>query len=1509
MEEKKLVKSRKKKWPVFILYLVLGVFSILLIAGFVFRQPVVQSYILKKVSHIVAQKTNTRLGFQSLRIDIFRGVRINNLYLSDSTGDTIVRVARLSARPDLLNLLSGNFKLHSVRMDSLDFYLINPKGGNDYTFVEFIKKLESSDTIGGSASFHLNISKIDLQHVHFRLWDKNVHDTVGPHTIDFANLNVFDATIRAKNFSLVNDSMHFQLTELKGKEQSGFEIKKLSTDMTLGPHWFIFNNLKAEANYSIIQANYTMHTKSWNTYSYYIDSVQMTAELGHSVLHMSDLGYFSDVMFNMPDVLNISGGNATGTVADIRAHNLNLNFGNETHFEGDVSFKGLPDFYSSYITANIKNFNTSARDIQQFYYPGDSAIAIKLPQLISYFNPVSISGTFKGYYEDFFSNLTIKPEKQGLLTLGLSVKTHNNHLIRLGVDVHAENFPLDEILNTNGILANTNLDGTIRLQDLPLQGKNNFDFNIKSLEFNGYNYRNIRYNGRLTNDSLFNSLIVLDPNLGLKLNGNIILGEQPEYNFDLNLTHSDFTQLNWWNDKDFHLKTNAVIHFSGNNLTQLAGSIKMDHTVLQFGEQQYPVQQIVINKTRALNHEAIDFNSDILNWKLDGDYQVTELPVIIPRLLHHFYTTVQADTTHNKYNSRNLDFSLKLLQPAIIGEQFVKGLSISPDTYIEGRVDFQHPDIKAKGYSSKIAYQGIDLIDNNLLAQTSSKNLEVHYNIHNLILKDSTKNDKSVFGMDSLSLRLRTQLDTLRFGAGWNNHNSKWKNSGLIDGYFVNNNKSKELRFSKAKVYVNDTLWQIDRQNKMFKGKSGWNFEHFLINGGKSQIAIQGALPEDNGDSLEVAFRQWNLSNLALVWKYFGFDLNGTLNGYLNVSKRGGNYSPVANLTIDGLALNRSRLGTAYILSTWDNVNSSAFIKAQIIDKRVLPYRKTFGVEGFYYPYRAKQQFDLTGTFDKMRVRGANRFLREYVSHLKGKATGKVHLTGSMSEPDLSGSVTLDTVSMVVNYLNTKYSFNQNKFVFNKNYIDFGKFRIYDTLGNYGEIEGKLLFHYFNDPSLDVHLTTNRLLFFNTQQQPNDVYFGTAVASGKVDITGPLDNITLNMNVQSDNGTSVVLPLDYSTELSDKDFIIFEKPRDTAENNTNETVLNLPQSAPSQYQINLNMGVRPSANLKIYLPSAMGTIESQGEGELNLYVNSAGDVNLAGDYVVDKGSLNFTLADFVRKHLELVKGGRISWSGDPYKATVNIKGLYKVKADLSTLGVTIDSTASFKNRVNVNCYVVLSHELFNPQISFQITFPDLDPDMQRLVYAQLDTTNQALMNQEMISLLVLGTFTMSNAIKVDLTSSYYKILSNQLSSLLSKISKDFDVGLNYKPGDNISKEEFDVALSTQLFDNRLMINGNFGMSYDRQNRQASNLVGDVDIGYKLTKDGRWLLKVYNHSNVNSWYYYSNYDKISPYTQGVGIAYRKSFDNIAELFGRRKKPVQKEDKKKDQKKDEKPKSKQ
>jgi hypothetical protein len=60
-------------------------------------------------------------------------------------------------------------------------------------------------------------------------------------------------------------------------------------------------------------------------------------------------------------------------------------------------------------------------------------------------------------------------------------------------------------------------------------------------------------------------------------------------------------------------------------------------------------------------------------------------------------------------------------------------------------------------------------------------------------------------------------------------------------------------------------------------------------------------------------------------------------------------------------------------------------------------------------------------------------------------------------------------------------------------------------------------------------------------------------------------------------------------------------------------------------------------------------------------------------------------------------------------------------------------------------------------------------------------------------------------------------------------------------------------------------------------------VGDFDINYKITKEGQVRVKAYNHANES----YLSTDN-APYTQGLGLFYRKEFDSLKDLFKRKEK---------------------
>ena len=144
----------------------------------------------------------------------------------------------------------------------------------------------------------------------------------------------------------------------------------------------------------------------------------------------------------------------------------------------------------------------------------------------------------------------------------------------------------------------------------------------------------------------------------------------------------------------------------------------------------------------------------------------------------------------------------------------------------------------------------------------------------------------------------------------------------------------------------------------------------------------------------------------------------------------------------------------------------------------------------------------------------------------------------------------------------------------------------------------------------------------------------------------------------------------------------------------------------------------------------------------------------------------------------------------------------------------------------------------------------------------------------------------------------FEMISNQVSNMLSQLSKNVDIGLNIRPGSNaISPQEAELALSTQVLNNKVVLNGNFdvrgtGTAATSTTTQLTNstnqLTGDFDAEIKLTEKLRF--KVFNR--FNDTYFTSG---LSPYTQGVGIQYKQDFNRFSDLFRKKvKADMKKED---------------
>jgi hypothetical protein len=297
-------------------------------------------------------------------------------------------------------------------------------------------------------------------------------------------------------------------------------------------------------------------------------------------------------------------------------------------------------------------------------------------------------------------------------------------------------------------------------------------------------------------------------------------------------------------------------------------------------------------------------------------------------------------------------------------------------------------------------------------------------------------------------------------------------------------------------------------------------------------------------------------------------------------------------------------------------------------------------------------------------------------------------------------------------------------------------------------------------------------------------------------------------------------------------------------------------------------------------------IKANGTGDIRMLVNEFGDFKMYGDYTVEEGDYLFTLKNVVNKKFRLEKGGTIHWSGNPEEADLNMSAVYALRTSLSPLFMPYEMTDAIRKRYPVDCIMKLTGKLLQPDIAFAIQMPTVDEFTRQKAYDKFNNSESEI-NKQVFSLMFINSFSPPAGQQGESaggpgagTVTSTEMLSNQLSNWLSQVSKEFDLGVHYRPGDDVNREQVEVALSTQIFNDKMTIDGSVANNANNQStttttQNTSNVVGDVKIDYKLTEDGRFRAKAYNKSNEGD---ILNAQK-GPYTQGIGVFYRKEFDRI------------------------------
>jgi hypothetical protein len=719
--------------------------------------------------------------------------------------------------------------------------------------------------------------------------------------------------------------------------------------------------------------------------------------------------------------------------------------------------------------------------------------------------------------------------------------------------------------------------------------------------------------------------------------------------------------------------------------------------------------------------------------------------------------------------------------------------------------------------------------------------------------------------------------DTVHYNLSWTSQ----ENRSLMGGFLsFTKSPALELVFSQFNVMIDHRFWKIADKNRIIFDTAGIDINNLAFSSKDELLELEGRVSGNSRDTLYAKFNKVNISHLDYLIGSKDLDIDGLLSGDFKLINPYGKFTILSDLRLDSLKFNKELLGDATFTVVYDNTANRFDLKSQILYTGNTGTNIPLTVAGSVFMNEKEPRLNFDINLKNLNLVMVSPFVSSFMSGVHGLASGDIKVRGTSLNPLVTGEIKLMRTELKINYLNVSYSL-ADVVTIDTNYFGFNRITIFDSLGNKAYLSGRITHNHFNDLALDLSIDFDDFSAFRNTYRQNPIFYGNARASGNVSITGPVDNLKISVKTKTGTGTHVIIPIDLSSGVGQNDYIIFKDPKkDTL------VIKNFPIRTPTRgLSLNLEVLVKPDASIEVFLPANLGNIKASGSGNLSMSMTPSSGFFLYGTYIIDKGSFVFALKNLMRLPFSISQGSYITWSGDPADATVAIQAIYKTRVPLQ--GVVTDPSQAAK-RVPVECIIRLSGKLLNPDIAFGLNLPNVETNIQSEVFAAIDTTNQAVMSQQVLSILVMDQFIAVTGTggTTNLNVNPLSLASNQLSSWLSGITQNVNVGVNYQAGTATTGQEFDVAVSTQLLNDRLLIDGTFGMAYENQSstQQASTIVGDINIEYVLSKNRRWRLKAFNRTNTTDNLMYNN----APYTQGVGVSWQRGFNKVGDFFKKDKK---------------------
>ena len=1468
----------------------------------------VQTAAVQWVTHEFADALGTNAHIGAVHYHFPARVSVHDIYLEDLNHDTLLYIDEIYLHLRVLPLLRGDVQLSHAHVRKLRSKLYETDGEWNYQFLVDAFQTEDTEEESSGSSTLLSVRDISLDSISVQYGDYAIllpHASMDLHELTGASLNAQVHQLALQ----VHNTADTSATPLILKDLNAHIIRN---DTILKLPSFAAQLSQSQVDMSGVEMHFS--TLDSLTVEQLAHQTSYSLDFRKAEIVPSDLSLLVPQLKGVRYPVSINGA-LNGRLDSLHLDGLAVKYNHRPVLSGDVVVTGLPESDKVYVRAKVENLQTNAARLQDFISQLQNQ-PYQLPKPVHNLGNISYKGQLEGMLSNLILDGGFTTAKGNIYTAGKLSSTADSTTYSLTLRTkNNRNFRLGEMLDDKkiGSIA-LNFTTTGQIHDGGAYGK--IDAGISQFSYNGYTFESFHIKGDYEPLHFNGSFDINDPHMDLAFSGNVNVREDnPVVDFDFTCNYFDlypFTE-----DHDPTLWTSFYMHtdLDGINRDQVNGYVKVDSLALatRRGDVFYP-QILAEVKAASDNTKEIKINAGTdFDASIEGNYTYVDL---IPSMQDMMCRFLPSAIPASKQRVAPVNFNVQINGNKIeeIQRLFNAPVAVSDDSHV--KIDYKYSKELKVDMSLDIPRLQVNSMDFDSLKMHLA-NTRLPKQTDSLKLSLSTVSERTKLAFSTVAFR-DSLISNLQFHRETHDRDSllaeldnlsdeerskeemaiqregDYNGNLRFTAYFSKYNQQPliEMHFMRDTFIVRDAKYYLDESRIAYSAAESWLYVNgFALEGPGQHLRAHGMASNQPHDTLSIDLERMDIGYVVpFILPKEAVSFGGRVTGAADVVSIFGEPKMESVLHVDSFQLNDCYLGDAEVqLSMQENLVFHADVREErrmrytqdsvskqvsIIPDSVLAVALDGKVD------MSSGHWRLDMLVDSVPLAFVNHWTSSVIEDLDGRASGKVTVGGKKSTYVLLRAKAQDA-SLKLPWTGVTYRIPSDSIFMDSTSIRFPNLHLTDTCGNQLTLDGAIYHDNLSSFTLDLHADLEDALAFD-RTEPGDMQ-GTVFASGHVDITGPDNDILVQADAVTSRNSHFRYSIDNMSSAYESNFIHFVDPnkRDSIILDPTDSVfiarVKNRYARPSRCLVKMNIETNPMLLFSLVLGERSGDmIQARGNGALSFrYDTQTGDVSLLGTYDIDNGSLNYTVANMIRKDFIIGSGSTIVFPGNPSNPQLDVMAKYRVTASLRDLfGEDVSNVATTRTNIPVLTCLNMKGGLNNPVLNFSLEFPNTDQMVQQQI-KQVINTDEMLMRQ-VVYLLVFGQFftpeNMTNMQDATLNSTYSLLSSTvtgQINAWLSKLTNMLTLGVAIRTDGEGSdrSQEYEANFQLQPVD-RLVINGNFGYRYNDISNQP--FFGDLDVEVLLTEDGQWRLKGYTHT----------VDKYSlrqaSTIQGVGIMWKKDF---------------------------------